>query len=83
LESVDENGGIYKVTGYALSNFAVADFLRELQRSTEFAGVDLISSEQALVASREIKKFIVQFHRANAPVKPDALPSTALRRPGA
>jgi type IV pilus assembly protein PilN len=83
LEAIDESGGVFKVTGYALTNFAVADFLRNLQRTNEILGVDLISSEQALVAGREIKKFIVQFQRAAGPVKPDALPSTAQRRPGA
>jgi hypothetical protein len=57
--------------------------VRNLQRSKEFAGADLISSEQAVVAGREIKKFIIQFQRAAGPAKPDAPPSTAQRRPGA
>ena len=83
LETIDESVGVYKVTGYALTNFAVADLLRNLQRSKEFIGVDLISSEQVLMAGREIKKFIIQFQRAAGPTKPDVLPSTAQRRPGA
>jgi type IV pilus assembly protein PilN len=83
LEAIDESAGVYRVTGYALTNFAVADLLRNLQRSREFSGVDLISSEQVVLAGREIKKFIVQFQRADAAVKPEALPSTAQRRPGA
>jgi type IV pilus assembly protein PilN len=83
LETVDESTGVYKVTGYALTNFAVADLLRNLQRSREFTGVDLVSSEQAVIASRELKKFIIQFQRAAGPAKPDAMPSTAQRKPGA
>ena len=72
LETIDESAGVYKVAGYALTNFAVADLLRNLQRSKEFIGVDLISSEQVVIAGREIKKFIIQFQRAAGAVKPDA-----------
>jgi type IV pilus assembly protein PilN len=83
LETIDEASGVYKVAGYALTNFAVADLLRNLQRSREFAGVDLVSSEQAVIATREIKKFIIQFQRAATLAKPHATPSTAQRKPGA
>lgn len=83
LETIDESAGVYKVTGYALTNFAVADLLWNLQRSKEFTGVDLISSEQMVIAGREIKKFIIHFQRAAGPPKPDVIPSTAQRRPGA
>lgn len=83
LETIDESAGVYKVAGYALTNFAVADLLLNLERSKEFIGVDLISSEQAVIANREIKKFIIQFQRVAGPAKPDAMPSTAQRRPGA
>jgi len=83
LETIDEVGGVYKVAGYALTNFAVADLLRNLQRSSEFAGVDLVSSEQMVIATREIKKFIIQFQRAAGLTKPAATPSAAQRKPGA
>jgi type IV pilus assembly protein PilN len=83
LETIDESAGVYKVAGYALTNFAVADLLRNLQRSREFTGVDLVSSEQSVIASREIKKFIIQFQRAAGSTQPDATPSTVQRRPGA
>jgi type IV pilus assembly protein PilN len=83
LETIDESAGVYKVAGYALTNFAVADLLRNLQRSREFTGVDLVSSEQSVIASREIKKFIIQFQRVAGDAQPDATPSTVQRRPGA
>jgi type IV pilus assembly protein PilN len=83
LETIDESAGVYKVAGYALTNFAVADLLRNLQRSKEFTGVDLISSEQVVMASREIKKFIIQFRRATNAAQPDVMPSTTQRKPGA
>jgi Tfp pilus assembly protein PilN len=82
LETIDESAGVYKVAGYALTNFAVADLLRNLQRSKEFTAVDLISSEQVVSAGREIKKFIIQFQRASGAAKPGAMPSTAQGRPG-
>jgi type IV pilus assembly protein PilN len=83
LETIDESAGIYKVAGYALTNFAVADLLRNLQRSGEFTGVDLVSSEQTVIATREIKKFIIQLQRATGSAKSAATPSTAHRKPGA
>jgi type IV pilus assembly protein PilN len=83
LETIDESAGVYKVAGYALTNFAVADLLRNLQRSREFTGVDLVSSERSVIASREINKFIIQFQRAAGSAQPDTTPSTVQRRPGA
>jgi type IV pilus assembly protein PilN len=83
LETIDEGGGVYKVAGYALTNFAVADLLRNLQRSKEFVGVDLVTSEQAVIATREIKKFIIQFQRAASLAKPETVPTAAQRKPGA
>jgi type IV pilus assembly protein PilN len=80
IEAIEESAGVYRVVGYALTNFAVADLLRNLQQSQGFASVDLISSEQAIIANREIKKFIVQFQRADAASQP---PATVQRRPGA
>ena len=83
LETIDENAGVYKVGGYALTNFAVADFLRNLQRAGEFTGVDLVSSEQVVISNREIKKFIIQFRRAATTARPDAVSTTVQRKPGA
>ncbi len=83
LETIDESGGVYKVAGYALTNFAVADLLRNLQRSGELTGVDLVSSELAVIASREIKKFIIQFQPAAASKKPESTPSSGQGKPGA
>jgi type IV pilus assembly protein PilN len=83
LEAIEESAGVYRVVGYALTNFAVADLLRNLQQSQQFTSVDLISSEQTVIANREIKKFIVKFQRTAGANKPAAPPATAQRRPGA
>jgi type IV pilus assembly protein PilN len=83
LEAIDESAGVYKVAGYALTNFAVADLLRNLQRSSEFTGVDLVSSEQVVMATQEIKKFIIQFQRVTRTTEETSSPSTARGKPGA
>ena len=83
LEAIDESAGVYKVAGYALTNFAVADLLRNLQRSPEFTGVDLVSSEQVVMAKQEIKKFIIQFQRASRADEATPSPTTVQRKPGA
>jgi type IV pilus assembly protein PilN len=83
LEAIDESAGVYKVAGYALTNFAVADLLRNLQRSNEFTGVDLVSSEQMVIAAQEIKKFVIQFARAGRANAPESTASPSQRKPGA
>lgn len=83
LEAIEENAGIYRVVGYALTNFTVAHLLRNLQQSPGFIGVDLISSEQTVIANREIKKFIIQFQRTANGSQPTTPPATVQRRPGA
>jgi type IV pilus assembly protein PilN len=83
LEAIDESAGVYKVAGYALTNFAVADLLRNLQRSSEFTGVDLVSSEQVVMATQEVKKFIIQFQRASRANEVTPSPSTTQGKPGA
>jgi type IV pilus assembly protein PilN len=83
LEAIDESGGVYKVAGYALTNFAVADLMRNLQRSGEFAGVDLVSSEQTMMGAQAIKKFIIQFRRAAKANGAEPPPPATRRKPGA
>jgi type IV pilus assembly protein PilN len=83
LEAIDESAGVFKVAGYALTNFAVADLLRNLQHSREFTGVDLVSSEQTLIATQEIKKFIIQFQRAAKEHATEQAPPATPRKPGA
>lgn len=83
LEAIDEKAGIYQVTGYALTNFAVADLLRTLQRSKQFAGADLVSSEQTQIATQAVKKFIIQFRRVSDTGEPPGTAATSKGKPGA
>jgi type IV pilus assembly protein PilN len=82
LEAIEESAGVYRVLGYALTNFAVADLLRNMQHSREFSGVDLISSEQAVIANRQIQKFSVRFQRIGGESQPVTAPSPVQRKPG-
>ena len=82
LQAIDESTGVYQVTGYALTNFAVADLLRNLQRSQELTAVDLVSSEQSVIAAQEIKRFVIRFQRVGEPSQP-ATPAPAPRKPDA
>lgn len=83
LDAIDEKTGVYKVSGYALTNFAVADLLRNLQRSGEFTGVDLVSSEQVVMDEQMIKKFIIQFQRAGRTNTVESPAPSGQRKPGA
>lgn len=83
LEAIDEKAGVYQATGYALSNFAAADLVKNLQRSKEFAGADLLSLEQAVIDGQGIQKFTIQFRRAADTSAPPGTPPTPKARPGA
>jgi type IV pilus assembly protein PilN len=83
LEGVDEKSGVYQAIGYALTNFAVADLMKNLQQSKEFAAVDLVSSEMTLLEGRGIKKFIIRFQRTGETGEVAAFPLLGKGRPGA
>ena len=83
LEGIEDRAGMYQATGYALTNFAVAELLKTLQHSKEFTGVDLISSEMTLVEEQTVKKFIIQFQRAGEPSETAGAPPAGKGKPGA
>jgi len=57
LTKYAENGGVVAIAGVALSEEMIADFMRALQASDEFANVELQVSEQAEVGGVKSKKF--------------------------
>lgn len=83
LEGIEDRAGVYQATGYALTNFAVADLLKTLQHSQEFTGVDLISSEMMRVEEQAVKKFIIQFRRAGEASETAGAPPAGKGKPGA
>ena len=83
LEAITEKEGVFQMTGYALTNFAVADLVKTLQRSQQFVGADLVSAEQAAIEGQAVKKFTVQFRRAGQTGEPAGTPPATKGKPGA
>jgi len=83
LEALAEKEGVFQVTGYALTNFAVADLVKTLQRSQQFVGADLVSAELAAIEGQAVKKFTVQFRRAGQTGEPTGTPAATKGKPGA
>lgn len=57
LTSYAENGQDIKISGLALSEDLLAGFMRKLEASTDFTGVELIVSEQSEQSGIKFKRF--------------------------
>ena len=57
IESLDKSGKSLKITGVALDNDTIADFMMKLQQSKYFGGVELGASEQINRGGMKFKKF--------------------------
>jgi type IV pilus assembly protein PilN len=57
IESLDKSGKSLKITGVALDNETIANFMMVLERSKYFGGVELGSSEQIDRGGMKLKKF--------------------------
>jgi type IV pilus assembly protein PilN len=57
IESLDKSGKSLKITGVALDNETIANFMMVLERSKFFGGVELGSSEQIDRGGMKLKKF--------------------------
>ena len=57
IESLDKNGKSLKITGVALDNETIANFMMVLERSKYFGGVELGASEQINRGGMKLKKF--------------------------
>jgi type IV pilus assembly protein PilN len=57
IESLDKSGKSLKITGIALDNETIANFMTVLERSKYFAGVELGASEQINRGGMKLKKF--------------------------
>jgi type IV pilus assembly protein PilN len=55
-----ETGGAATITGEAVDNQIVAEFLRNLASSPYFTSVDLVETTQAEVGENKLRKFIVK-----------------------
>lgn len=57
LTGYSESGESIKITGLAFSEDLIAAFMRSLETSPDYAGVELIVSEQSETAGTKLKKF--------------------------
>jgi len=57
IESLDKSGKSLKITGVALDNETIANFMTVLERSKYFTGVELGASEQINRGGLKLKKF--------------------------
>jgi type IV pilus assembly protein PilN len=57
IESLDKSGKSLKITGVALDNETIANYMDTLNRSKYFAGVELAVTEQISRGGMKLKKF--------------------------
>lgn len=57
LTGYNENGMNVKVTGVAYTEELIAQFMRALEASPDYMSVELVVSEQTLIANTKLKKF--------------------------
>ena len=60
LTDFSENGGNATITGNAVDNQIVAEFLRNLSTSPYFPTVDLVETQQDQIGDNKLRKFIVK-----------------------
>lgn len=57
LSRYSENGADVNISGYALNEDMIAGFIRSLEKSSDFTGVELQVSEQTEVSGMKLKRF--------------------------
>jgi type IV pilus assembly protein PilN len=56
-----ESGTSVTLSGVAFSEELIADFMRSIEQSPDFMGVELVVSEQVVVSGVKLKKFDLRF----------------------
>lgn len=57
LSKYSENGADVSISGYAINEDLIADFIRSLEKSPDFVGVELLVTEQTEVSGMKLKRF--------------------------
>lgn len=74
LESYKENGDDIKITGLAMNEELIAQFIRALEASPDYERVELVVSEQKDVTGAKLKRFELSFKLERT--KPPEAPAT-------
>jgi type IV pilus assembly protein PilN len=61
LTKYAENGTSISISGVALNEDLIASFMQKLQATNEFAGVELLVSEQVVISGTKAKRFDMNF----------------------
>lgn len=61
LTKYSENAGNVSISGIALSEDIIAEFMRNLQSSNDFTNIELQVSEQSEISGTKVKKFDISF----------------------
>lgn len=70
LTSYSESGQDVKISGIALTEELIAQFMKALEASNEFMTVELVVSEQTVVADTKLKKFDLTMKLESAASQP-------------
>lgn len=72
LESLDQSGPVLSLTGVALDNETVAQFMDKLKASAFITDVNLTSSSLKVVAERNLKSFVMTCTTSSQPTVEEA-----------
>jgi type IV pilus assembly protein PilN len=62
ITGYSESGTTVALSGVAFSEELIADFMRSIERSPDFATVELVVSEQVVISGMKLKKFDLRFN---------------------
>jgi len=75
LTGYSENGNDIKLSGIAYTEELIASFMRSLEASRDYTGVELVVSEQTSVGETKLKKFELTCKlKGSVPPQPEAAP---------
>lgn len=72
LTGYAETGAVIKLSGIAFTEELIAQFMKALEASNDFMGVELLVSEQADIAGTKLKKFDMSMKLRSALPEPPA-----------
>lgn len=75
LTNYNETSGDVKISGIAFTEELIAQFMRSLEASSDFMAVELLVSEQTVVADTKLKKFDITMKLESAALQSSADPA--------
>jgi type IV pilus assembly protein PilN len=75
LTNYSESGQDVKISGIAFTEELIAQFMKALEASNDFMAVELVVSEQSVVAETKLKKFDITMKLGSAAPQPSVAPA--------